>query len=423
MIALLLLAALHATPAPSVDSEPYTHAQSRVDIGDGRHMNLYCIGTGSPAVIFDSGLGVGSGTLPWSHVQPYVAQFTRACSYDRAGYGFSDPGPLPRTSDAVVSDLHALLVRAGVPPPYVLVAHAIAGLYEPLFADRYPAEVAGMVLVDPSAPGQEELFASQYPKYAAYREQQLTKLQECADDTARKQCQLPSRSASQRRAQRRDTNDCAHADGLEGRRIRTREHRCRRRRSRRRLAWLRDDAADRAHVHAGRSGIPDVDGCKRHAGRHRAGRVDCLARSARGAIITRCELRDCRRRSRHSGRQAQRGDRSHPASYGAYPDAGETVVCGLGITNEPANARTAKIAIVTKTLTRPKRSPMCPKAGAAIPPTVFASPSVTPEAIPMRLRQIFLTEDDQHAGREPERNAEQRREQNGKRSDSESAPV
>ncbi|MGB6060240.1 MAG: alpha/beta hydrolase [Candidatus Aquilonibacter sp.] len=192
MIALLLLAALHATPAPSVDSEPYTHAQSRVDIGDGRHMNLYCIGTGSPAVIFDSGLGVGSGTLPWSHVQPYVAQFTRACSYDRAGYGFSDPGPLPRTSDAVVSDLHALLVRAGVPPPYVLVAHAIAGLYEPLFADRYPAEVAGMVLVDPSAPGQEELFASQYPKYAAYREQQLTKLQECADDTARKQCQLPS---------------------------------------------------------------------------------------------------------------------------------------------------------------------------------------------------------------------------------------
>jgi pimeloyl-ACP methyl ester carboxylesterase len=191
VIALLLLAALHATPAPSGNSEPYTHAQSRVDIGDGRHLNLYCIGSGSPAVIFDSGSEVGSGTLPWNRVQPYVAQFTRACSYDRAGYGFSDPGPLPRTSDAVVSDLHALLARAGIPPPYVLVAHSIAGFYEPLFADRYPDDVAGMVLVDPSAAGQEELFSSQYPKYAAYQEQQLTKLHECADDTSQKQCQLP----------------------------------------------------------------------------------------------------------------------------------------------------------------------------------------------------------------------------------------
>jgi pimeloyl-ACP methyl ester carboxylesterase len=213
VIAFLLLAALHATPAPTVNSEPYTHAQSRVDIGDGRHMNLYCIGNGSPTVIFDSGLGVGSGTLPWNHVQPYVAQFTRACAYDRAGYGFSDPGPLPRTSDAVVSDLHALLARAGIRPPYVLVAHSIAGLYEPLFADRYPAEVAGMVLVDPSAPGQEELFSSQYPKYAAYEDQQLTKLHECADDPAQKQCQLPP-----------DPHlSAAHC--LEGPGIRTREHR------------------------------------------------------------------------------------------------------------------------------------------------------------------------------------------------------
>ncbi|HTV94023.1 MAG TPA: alpha/beta hydrolase [Verrucomicrobiae bacterium] len=191
MITLLLLAALHATPSPTVNDEPYMHAQARVDIGDGRHLNLYCIGSGSPAVIFDSGLGVGSGTLPWSRVQPAVAQFTRACSYDRAGYGFSDPGPLPRTSDAVVSDLHALLVRAGIPPPYILVAHSIAGLYEPLFADRYPADVAGMVLVDPSAPGQAELFSSQYPKYATYEQQQLDKLHECADDPAQKQCQEP----------------------------------------------------------------------------------------------------------------------------------------------------------------------------------------------------------------------------------------
>lgn len=191
MIALLLLAALHATPSPAVNSEPYTHAQRIVDIGNGRRMNLYCLGSGSPTVIFDAGLGVGSGTLPWNHVQPAVAQFTRACSYDRAGYGFSDPGPLPRTADAVVSDLHALLARAGIGPPYILVAHSIAGLYEMLFASRYPSEVAGMVLVDPSASGQEELFSSNFPKYSAFQAQQLASLHQCADDPTQKQCALP----------------------------------------------------------------------------------------------------------------------------------------------------------------------------------------------------------------------------------------
>ena len=192
MIALLLLAALHATPAPSVNGGPYTHAQRLVDIGNGRHMNLYCLGHGSPTVIFDSGLGVAAGTLDWNHVQPAVAQFTQACSYDRAGHGFSDPGPLPRTANAVVSDLHALLGGAGIAPPYILVAHSLAGLFEPLFADRYPAEVVGMVLVDPSTPGQEELYSTEYPKYTAYEKQQDLRLHECADDPAQKQCQLPA---------------------------------------------------------------------------------------------------------------------------------------------------------------------------------------------------------------------------------------
>ncbi|HEX8806432.1 MAG TPA: alpha/beta hydrolase [Candidatus Aquilonibacter sp.] len=139
-------------------------------------------------MIFDSGLGVGSGTLSWNLVQPAVAQFTRACSYDRAGSGFSDPGPLPRSSDAVVSDLHALLDRAGIPPPYVLVGHSIAGLYAPLFADRYPSDVAAMVLVDPSAPGQEELFSSQFPRYQAYEAAQSASLHKCADDPVQPSC-------------------------------------------------------------------------------------------------------------------------------------------------------------------------------------------------------------------------------------------
>ncbi len=189
MIALLLLAALHATPPPTVNSEPYTHAQRLVDIGNGRRMNIYCLGSGSPAVIFDSGLEVGSGTLYWNHVQPAVAQFTRACSYDRAGNGFSDPGPLPRTANAVVSDLQALLDRAGIAPPYILVGHSIAGLYEPLFADRYGSEVAGMVLVDPSTPGQQELIASQFPKYQAYETEQSANMHKCAEAPTLASCE------------------------------------------------------------------------------------------------------------------------------------------------------------------------------------------------------------------------------------------
>ncbi|HUA09396.1 MAG TPA: alpha/beta hydrolase [Candidatus Acidoferrales bacterium] len=186
----LLLAALHATPAPgaNVQSEPYMHAQRLVDIGDGRRLNIYCIGAGSPAVIFDSDAEVGSGTLPWSRVQPAVARMTRTCSYDRAGYGFSDPGPLPRTSDAIVGDLRTLLQRAGVPPPYLLVAHGIAGLYASLFAARYPNDVAGMVLVDPSTAGEEELLSTEYPKYAANEQQRLATMRDCGDDPTRKQC-------------------------------------------------------------------------------------------------------------------------------------------------------------------------------------------------------------------------------------------
>ncbi len=192
MIAALLVAALHATPTPTANSEPYAHAQRLVDIGNGRRMNIYCVGSGSPTVIFDSGLEIGPGTAPWSHVQPAIAQFTRACSYDRAGDGFSDPGPLPRTANAVVSDLHALLDRAGIAPPYILVGHSIAGLYEPLFADRYGSEVAGMVLVDPSAPGQDELITSQFPKYQAYEAEQSASMHKCADAPTQASCVGPT---------------------------------------------------------------------------------------------------------------------------------------------------------------------------------------------------------------------------------------
>ncbi len=147
--------AAHAQPTlPPFDQEPYTHPQRLVTIAPGRRLNLYCTGHGMPAVVLDSGWG--GPTTAWAYVQPRVARFTRVCSYDRAGQGFSSPGPLPRDTNALVGDLHSLLHAAGVSPPYVLVGHSLAGLDAMLFADRHRDELAGMVLVDPAFPHQAE---------------------------------------------------------------------------------------------------------------------------------------------------------------------------------------------------------------------------------------------------------------------------
>jgi pimeloyl-ACP methyl ester carboxylesterase len=116
-----------------------------VDIG-GRSLNIFCSGTGTPPVIFESG-GPGPG-LEWEAFQPEVARFTQACWYDRAAEGWSDPGPFPRTSVAISNDLHELLKRAGVPPPYVLAGASFGGLNARVYGGLYPNEVAGMVLID-----------------------------------------------------------------------------------------------------------------------------------------------------------------------------------------------------------------------------------------------------------------------------------
>lgn len=116
-----------------------------VDIG-GRTLNIHCSGTGSPAVIFDT--GNGEPGYAWSNIQPEIATLTRACWFDRAGEGWSDMGPFPRTSAAMSSDLHLLLEKAGIPAPYVLVGHSLGGLNARVFNGMYPKDVAGAVLVD-----------------------------------------------------------------------------------------------------------------------------------------------------------------------------------------------------------------------------------------------------------------------------------
>jgi pimeloyl-ACP methyl ester carboxylesterase len=124
-----------------------------IDVG-GYKMHIYCTGPGGPAVILDSGLG--DSYMSWRNVQPEIAKSVLVCSYDRAGIGYSQPSPLPRTSRIFAEELHRLLHTAGVPPPYILVAHSMAGYNVRLLASLYRSEIAGMVLVDSSHPDQPE---------------------------------------------------------------------------------------------------------------------------------------------------------------------------------------------------------------------------------------------------------------------------
>ena len=119
----------------------------KIDVG-GHSLNLLIGGHGSPAVILEGGFG--EGIAGWSLVQKEIANFARTVSYDRAGLGQSEPGPKPRSARQIATELHTALQNAGVKPPYVLVGHSLGGPYVRVFADLYPKEVAGMVLVDPS---------------------------------------------------------------------------------------------------------------------------------------------------------------------------------------------------------------------------------------------------------------------------------
>jgi pimeloyl-ACP methyl ester carboxylesterase len=117
-----------------------------IDIGGGQRIHLNCNGRGSPTVVFEN--GAGDFSLVWSLVQPRVAASTRACSYDRAGYAWSDPGQQPRTYEQLSLELHTALERAGERGPFVLVGQSYGGFLVRGFARRYASEVAGMVLVD-----------------------------------------------------------------------------------------------------------------------------------------------------------------------------------------------------------------------------------------------------------------------------------
>ena len=143
LVALTLSSTLASAAEPGAE---FGRPHRLVDIG-GRKLNLFCSGAGSPTVVFES--PSGSGGWAWWAVQPKVAARTRACVYDRAGYGFSDPSPHAADAAGAVEDLHALLSAAAIAPPYVLVGNSFGGAAAQLFAWRHPDEVSGLVLVEP----------------------------------------------------------------------------------------------------------------------------------------------------------------------------------------------------------------------------------------------------------------------------------
>jgi pimeloyl-ACP methyl ester carboxylesterase len=141
---------------------PYSPHGKLIDIGSHR-LHLHALGAGSPAVILEAG-GL-SWCLDWHLVQTEVAKFTRACSYDRAGVGWSDPGPKPRSSAQIVSELHSLLENAEILPPYILVGASFGGHTARLFAHQYPTEVAGVILLDARHEAINEKMPPAWHKY------------------------------------------------------------------------------------------------------------------------------------------------------------------------------------------------------------------------------------------------------------------
>lgn len=133
-----------------IDDLSYPPSGKLVDMG-GYRLHIHCMGkseTGLPTVILDAGLGGFS--LDWVEVQPEVAKFARVCSYDRAGYGFSDESPHQRTSKYIITELRDLLIRSKEQAPFIMVGHSFGGINTRLFAHAYPENVAGIILIDSS---------------------------------------------------------------------------------------------------------------------------------------------------------------------------------------------------------------------------------------------------------------------------------
>ena len=183
-VSICLLLEVQSVASAAPGDERYARAGQLVT-AQGTRLNIYCMGRGSPTVVFDSGWEDWAPV--WAIVQPQVAKWTRACSYDRAGAGFSDAGAMPRTSVQIADELHSALHQAAVLGPYILVGHAFGGDNVRTFAARYMPDVSGMVLVEADVGGPGEHRGDV---------ERIAELRECRDAVAagRPLPPLPTRS-------------------------------------------------------------------------------------------------------------------------------------------------------------------------------------------------------------------------------------
>lgn len=164
LVGLVCLLAANIAWAQEGEDELPPAPGDMVDVG-GYSLHLYCVGDGEPTVVMDA--GHGDSSLNLASLQAQVAEITRVCTFDRAGYGWSDPGPEPRTSQQNVDELKTLLENGGVEGPYVLVGHSLGGINVILFAAQNPDLMAGVVLLDSSHPDQMEVLEAEVPEIVA----------------------------------------------------------------------------------------------------------------------------------------------------------------------------------------------------------------------------------------------------------------
>ena len=152
-IVMLLTGCWQSGPPVDYAMEPYASDRGAVRLPDGRSLNVVCMGRGSPTIILTAGLGDFTGWA-WSAVQAGMAKSTRVCAWDRPGFGLSDGSPASQNVATTMADLEAALAIGKIDGPYVMVGHSFGAYETLLFTDRHRDEVAGMVLIDPSFPGQ-----------------------------------------------------------------------------------------------------------------------------------------------------------------------------------------------------------------------------------------------------------------------------
>jgi pimeloyl-ACP methyl ester carboxylesterase len=169
VLAVLAIASVgggYQTVRESLEAKAYPPPGQLIDVG-GHRLHLYCTGSGSPTVVLEPGHGGSSSDFGW--ITPAVARETRVCVYDRAGRGWSDATDGPQDGAHIAADLHTLLERAHVPGPYVLAGHSFGGLYIQSFAAQFPDQVAGMVLLDSTAPNPGPAQPTDTESYSLFR--------------------------------------------------------------------------------------------------------------------------------------------------------------------------------------------------------------------------------------------------------------